>query len=78
MRNLGVTTPVWDRLWGTYDEPGTVTVPRRMAPAWLLDEAGEVRAEFASDYVVAGGRRSERAEREHDRTDAFSNVAPRI
>ena len=42
MRNFGVTTPVWDRLCGTYDEPGIVTVPRRMAPTWLLDETGEI------------------------------------
>ncbi len=32
MRNFGVTSPLWDRLWGTYEEPGIVTVPLRMAP----------------------------------------------
>ncbi|MGZ4691478.1 MAG: sterol desaturase family protein [Acidimicrobiia bacterium] len=76
MRNFGVTTPVWDRLWGTYDEPGVVPVPRRMAPAWLLDEMGEVRAEFADDYVATGVRSSERSQVERDRADAFVNVAP--
>ena len=32
IRNFGVTTPVWDRLAGTYDDPAVVTVPCRMAP----------------------------------------------
>ena len=76
MRNFGVTTPVWDRLWGTYDEPGVVTVPRRMAPAWMLGETGEIRAEFADDYVVKGARRPETSQVERDRADAFANVAP--
>ncbi len=75
-RNFGVTTPVWDRLCGTSDEPDVVTVPRRMAPAWLLDEAGELRAEFANDYVVTGARRPEARQVERDRSDAFANVAP--
>ena len=79
MRNFGVTTPVWDRVLGTHVEPGVVTVPRRMAPVWLLDEAGEVRPEFASDYVVKdGSRRSDPRRSAQDRTDAFANVAPAI
>jgi sterol desaturase/sphingolipid hydroxylase (fatty acid hydroxylase superfamily) len=78
MRNFGVTTPVWDRLCGTYDEPGVVTVPRRMAPAWLLDETGEIRAEFAHDYIVKGARRSEASQVERDRVDAFANAAPAV
>src|SRR5664279_1431291 len=74
--NFGVTTAVWDRLWGTYDDPGIVTVPRRMAPVWLLDPTGEVRAEFAEDYVVKGAPRPEAHQVEKDRADAFANVAP--
>lgn len=76
MRNFGVTTPVWDRLLGTYDEPGVVTVPRRMAPAWLLDETGEVRAEFADDYIAKGSALAGSSQVERDRADAFANVAP--
>jgi sterol desaturase/sphingolipid hydroxylase (fatty acid hydroxylase superfamily) len=53
-QNFGVTTFVWDRVFATHAEPGVVTVPRRMAPAWLLDEQGEVRAEYAGDYVATG------------------------
>ena len=76
MGNFGVTTPVWDRLCRTYDEPGIVTVPRRMAPAWLLDEMGEIRAEFAADYDVSDVRRWEPSQVERDRDDAFANIAP--
>jgi hypothetical protein len=75
-RNFGVTTPLWDRLWRTYDEPGIVTVPRRMAPVWLLDPTGEVRPEFAEDYVAKGARRPAADQVEKDRADAFANVAP--
>ncbi len=76
MRNFGVTTPVWDRVFGTYDEPGVVTVPRRMAPEWLLDETGEVRAEFTADYVAKGGRGRDADRIERDRADAFANLVP--
>ncbi len=78
MQNFGVTTPVWDRLFGTSAAPGIVTVPRRMAPVWLLDEAGEVRAEYAADYVVKGDVRAEASRTERDRTDAFANLAPEV
>lgn len=76
MRNFGVTTPVWDRLFRTYDDPGVVTVPRRMAPVWLLDGAGEVRPELAADYRVKGSDRRDPAQIERDRRDAFANVVP--
>jgi hypothetical protein len=76
MRNFGVTSPVWDRLLGTFDDPGVVTVPRRMAPRWLLDETGEVRAEFAGDYLVKGARTTETSQIGRDRDDAFANLAP--
>lgn len=77
MRNFGVTTPVWDRVMRTYDDPGVVTVPRRMAPVWLLDDSGDVRSEFTDDYLVKGGVRAAATSTEAaDRTAAFANVAP--
>ncbi len=76
MRNHGVTSPIWDRAFGTYDPPGTVTVPRRMAPAWLLDADGAVRPEFAADYVVKVGRVRDDAQADRDHRDAFANRAP--
>jgi hypothetical protein len=81
MRNFGVTSPVWDKVMGTYDDPGVVTVPRRMAPVWMLDEQGDVRPELAADYIVKGARRADgdqddASQAEADRVDAFANTAP--
>ena len=47
-----------------------------MAPVWLLDGAGTVKAEFADDYLVKGARPAELHQVERDRSDAFANVAP--
>jgi sterol desaturase/sphingolipid hydroxylase (fatty acid hydroxylase superfamily) len=76
MRNFGVTSPLWDRLFGTYDEPTVVRVPRRMAPRWMIDESGDLRAEFAEDYAVVGAAHPETIQGARDRVDAFANVAP--
>ena len=78
MRNFGVTTPAWDRLLGTYDEPGVVTVPRRMAPVWMFDESGVVRADLADDYIVAGSDRIADGQGARDRDDAFANTPPEL
>ncbi len=78
MRNFGVTSPIWDKLLGTYDEPGVVAVPRRMAPVWMLDDAGNVRSEFAVDYVVKGANTAEPSQTTSDREHAFANVAPEL
>lgn len=51
--NHGVTSPVWDLVFGSYVRPPRVRVPERFAMAWLLDPGtGEVRAEHAADYVI--------------------------
>mgnify|MGYP003779017259 CR=1 FL=1 len=78
MRNHGVTSPVWDKVFGTYDDPGVVTVPRRMAPVWLLDEVGAVKAEFADDYLAKGPARASTHDVEQDQVAAFANVAPAL
>jgi hypothetical protein len=76
MRSFGTTSPVWDRVFGSSVDPGVITVPRRMAPVWLLDDTGEVRPELAADYRVKGARRAEPDQGERDREDAFANLAP--
>jgi sterol desaturase/sphingolipid hydroxylase (fatty acid hydroxylase superfamily) len=51
--NHGVTSPIWDVVFGTYQAPGVIVVPERLAMRWLLDEASrEVRAEVAQWYRV--------------------------
>ena len=74
--NHAVTSPIWDRVFGTSRDPGVVTVPRRMAPVWLLDEHGEVKPEFAADYRVKGPILAAADDVERDRVDAFANRAP--
>jgi sterol desaturase/sphingolipid hydroxylase (fatty acid hydroxylase superfamily) len=76
MANHGVTTPLWDRVFGTLEVPEKVRVPRRLALPWLIDADGEVRAEFADDYVLVG--RADDSERlaALDRARAFASVAP--
>jgi sterol desaturase/sphingolipid hydroxylase (fatty acid hydroxylase superfamily) len=76
MRNFGVTSPVWDRLFGTYQRPTVVRVPRRMAMVWLLDEDGGLKAEHAGDYRVVGTRSLDAAQREDDTARAFANLTP--
>jgi hypothetical protein len=53
-----------------------VTVPRRLAPTWLLDADGEVHPELEADYAVKGPRQADEAQVERDRVDAFANAAP--
>jgi hypothetical protein len=48
----GVTSPFWDRAFGTEHRPARVRVPRRMAPAWLVGEDGGVREELREDYEI--------------------------
>ena len=50
--NHGVTTPIWDVAFRTLEVPAKVQVPRRNALPWMLDEAGELRPEFAAEYVL--------------------------
>jgi len=76
MSNHGVTMPWWDHVFGTMQAPERVRVPRRMAQPWMLDGAGELRAEFDDDYVLVGS--TDRTERlaQLDRARAFASAAP--
>jgi 4-hydroxysphinganine ceramide fatty acyl 2-hydroxylase len=52
--NHGVTTPIWDWVFGTHQDPGVIRVPQRHAPRWLMDATGEaVDPKYAQDYVLA-------------------------
>ena len=76
MANHGVSLPLWDIVFGTFERPERVRVPRRFALAWLVDETGELRPDFCDDYVLVGSaeRRDELAT--IDRTRAFASEAP--
>lgn len=55
-RNHGVTSPVWDIIFGTLDQPsGKIAVPHRLAMPWLVDPAtGTVRDEHTHHYILRG------------------------
>lgn len=78
MKNHGVTTPLWDKVFGTYVEPGVIKVPRRMAMVWLVDADGELRPEYAGDYEVVGRRQPTSDQRVEDKRDAYANMAPSV
>lgn len=53
-KNQGVTSPLWDGVFGTRIMPeGPIQVPPRHALDWLLDETGEVKACYRQDYQLA-------------------------
>lgn len=74
--NHGVTTPLWDKVFGTYENPTVVRVPRRLAMPWLLDDQGELRPEFAGDYVLVGSADPSQRNEQLDRARAFASMAP--
>lgn len=79
MQNHGVTTPIWDLVFGTYVRvDGPVKVPRRLAMKWLVDEAGNVRDEYADEWVLAGRRPMDDAQQVEDLERAFTNLAPAV
>jgi sterol desaturase/sphingolipid hydroxylase (fatty acid hydroxylase superfamily) len=53
--NHGVTTPLWDLVFGTYRPVTQVRVPRRFVMPWLKDPVtGGVRPEHAGTFVLNG------------------------
>lgn len=57
--NHGVTSPLWDIVFGTLRKPGVVRVPEKLAPLWLIDPAtGDVFEQFAQWYQLRASKRS--------------------
>lgn len=53
--NHGVTSPVWDLVFGTYEPVTTVRVPAKLAMPWLVDpHTGKVLERFAAHYRIVG------------------------
>jgi len=54
-KNHGVTSPIWDFVFGTYQRPSTITVPPKLCMSWLKDPAtGGIRAEHSGTFVMGG------------------------
>jgi hypothetical protein len=62
-------------VFGTYQAPGRIRVPRRMAMVWLVAD-GELRPEHSADYEVVGRRDRDSDQAARDRADAYANRAP--
>lgn len=53
--NHGVTSPVWDLVFGTYRVPGVIPVPVKLKMQWLTHpETGEVHEPYAAWYSLRG------------------------
>lgn len=51
--NHGVTSPIWDFVFGTYRRPAKIAVPRKLCMTWLLDpDTGTIRAAHAGTYSL--------------------------
>ncbi len=50
--NHGVTSPLWDHIFGTLMQPTLVRVPRRFAPVWLCEDDGEIRSHYLDNYIL--------------------------
>lgn len=76
MKNHGVTSPLWDHVFGTFEHPAMVRVPRRLAMSWLVDADGDVRPEYQDRYLLVGGAATDDRTAALDRARAFASVAP--
>lgn len=52
--NHGVTSPIWDLAFGTFQRPEKIRVPSKLKMQWLCDPStGEIRAPFARFYELS-------------------------
>tara|TARA_Y100001934_G_C12258713_1_gene728890 strand:+ start:79 stop:621 length:543 start_codon:yes stop_codon:yes gene_type:complete len=54
--NHGVTSPLWDIVFGTYAKPRIVRVPRKFVMRWLTDGHEKIWRSLRSDYSLRGQR----------------------
>lgn len=76
LTNHGVTSPVWDALFGTLERPTQIRVPRRHAMTWLVDGEGQVKPEYARTYRLVGPADADARLAAIDRARAFANLTP--
>lgn len=52
--NYGVTNMVFDHIFGTYLEPGQVSVPQAFAMDWLKTPQGQAKPQYIQDFKIVG------------------------
>ncbi|MBL8787841.1 MAG: sterol desaturase family protein [Deltaproteobacteria bacterium] len=60
-KNHGVTSPIWDLVFGTYVRPEKIVVPEKLAMPWLFATDQTLRPELDRDYALRLTRASPRA-----------------
>jgi sterol desaturase/sphingolipid hydroxylase (fatty acid hydroxylase superfamily) len=55
-KNHGVTSPIWDLVFASYERPARVRVPARHALVWMVDGDGELLPAYATDYELRRAR----------------------
>ena len=75
-RAQGVTTPIWDRVFGTRLSVDKVPVPRRLAMSWLVAAGGEIWPAYTNDYELVGSARNDDRSRRADTEAAMANLSP--
>jgi 4-hydroxysphinganine ceramide fatty acyl 2-hydroxylase len=51
--NHGVTSPIWDLVFGTFERPERIRVPERLCMRWLVDpRTGAVLPDLAASYEL--------------------------
>jgi sterol desaturase/sphingolipid hydroxylase (fatty acid hydroxylase superfamily) len=51
--NHGVTSPIWDVVFRTYQQPATtIAVPRKLVMSWLVDETHRIHPEHAATFSL--------------------------
>lgn len=76
LANHGVTSPIWDLVFGTYERPGRVRVPRRLVLPWLVGPDGTLLPAYRDDYELVGAAEADERLAALDRARAFASVAP--
>jgi sterol desaturase/sphingolipid hydroxylase (fatty acid hydroxylase superfamily) len=61
--NFGVTSPLWDIVFGTRRAAGVIVIPRRLVMPWLVEPgAHQIRSDFSADYAIRGAAAAARQE----------------
>ena len=55
--NHGVTSPIWDWVFRTYETVERIRVPKKQVMGWLVDDEGTVLPQYRGTYEIAGRRR---------------------
>jgi sterol desaturase/sphingolipid hydroxylase (fatty acid hydroxylase superfamily) len=50
--NHGVTTALWDRIFGTFKRPDVVKVPDQMTMIWLKDEQQQLKKRYTRHFRI--------------------------